>query len=344
MNEEYQRYRRQIAFAPIGMEGQGRLVNSTVAICGCGALGSNAANLLVRAGVGRVRIIDRDFVDLSNLQRQSLFDEADVEQSLPKAIAAKNRLQKINRQVQVDAIVADIDSSNISEHLDRCDLIFDGTDNFQTRFLINDFALKTGTPWIFAGCLGADGQTMAIVPGQTPCLKCLMPQGPPPAAALPTCETGGILSTIIQSLVSIQVSQGLRILSGDAGGIKPVLTVLDLWNIQFRSVDLKNLLDNPCEVCRGEEFQWLDSKREQKTAVLCGRNSVQVSPEIPMTISLADLSEKLSDLGEVQQNRFLLRFSVDDFVMTLFPDGRCILTGTEDPSVARSVYAKYIGS
>lgn len=344
MDEQQNRYRRQIGFQPIGADGQEKIGASTVTVCGCGALGSSAANLLVRAGVGAVRIIDRDFVDLSNLQRQSLFDETDVLKNTPKAVAASEKLRKINSQVHIDGMVEDIHSGNIQQLLAGSDVVLDGTDNFQTRFLINDYSLKTKTPWVFAGCLGADGQTMPILPGSGPCLRCLMPQGPPPTAALPTCETGGILSTVIQTLVAIQISQVLRILVGKQNEIEPKLTIVDLWDIRFREMNLDGLKKSPCPGCSDDQFPWLDSDPTENVAVLCGRNSVQVSPAKPMGITLKELAENLRPLGHLQCNDFLLRLTVDSYTLSIFKDGRAIITGTEEPSVAKSLYAKYLGN
>lgn len=340
----FDRYSKQTAFPKFGVAGQQKLANATVVICGCGALGTSQANLLVRAGVGKVKLIDRDFVDLSNLQRQSLFDEQDVKNHLPKAVAAANRLRCINSEIEIDPVVADLSPTNIESLTAEADLILDGTDNFETRFLINDVSCHSNTPWIYGGCLGAEGQSMTVIPGQTPCLACLMPQGSPAAGALPTCDTGGILSGIIQAIAAIQVTQAMKLLTGEREKIEPQLSVLDLWDLRFRSVNLSKLRETgKCPVCVGQEFHWLSGKHTVQTHVLCGRNSVQLTLANQASLDLDQLAVHLSKSGTVLRNPYLLRFSKEAFAMTLFPDGRVIVSGTEDPSVAKTMLSQYVG-
>ena len=336
------RYVRQVRFAPWGEEGQRALGNSAALVCGCGALGSMAANTLVRAGVGRVRIVDRDFVETSNLQRQVLFDEDDVARQLPKAVAAAEKLRRINSEVRVEAVVADVDQGNLEDLCRDMQVIVDGTDNFETRFLINDVAVKHGIAWVYGGCLGAEGQTMTILPGETACLRCLMHDCPPPGT-LPTCDTAGILGPIVGLVASIEAMEALKILSGNRSAVSRELTVIDLWRNQSRKLNLDSLgqrVDCPC--CKRREFAWLSGKQGSRPTVLCGRNAVQLSPPAG-AVSLDDLAAKLQGIGRLTRNPFLLRLSVDGYELTVFADGRAIIGGTSDPAAARGVYAKYVG-
>ncbi len=337
------RYARQMRFPPLGEEGQQRLGVAGALSCGCGALGSAIANTLVRAGVGRLRIVDRDFVELTNLQRQSLFDEADARAGVPKAVAAAEKLRQINSTVTVEPVVADIDSANIERFCDGFDLILDGTDNFETRFLINDAAVKLGRPWIYGGCLGAEGQTMTIVPGQTPCLRCLMPECPAPGS-MPTCEVAGILGPIVGLIASIEAAEAIKILSGNGHSISRCLVVVDLWQSQIRQIDVGRLRDEvDCPTCKHGEYFWLSGRSASRTAVLCGRNAVQLS-QPGASISLDDLAQKLAGVGELSRNPFLLRLKVERYELTIFPDARAIVSGTDDVAAARAIYAKYIGT
>ena len=336
------RYVRQIRYPPIGEAGQQRLVESRVLICGCGALGSVLANTLARAGVGHLRIVDRDFLELNNLQRQVLYTEADVEATVPKAIAAREKLLQINSEIDVEAIVADLSSNNVLPLVSSVDLILDGTDNFETRFLLNDVAVREGLPWIYGGCIGAEGQTITIIPGETPCLRCLIPEPPPPGTS-PTCDTAGILGPVVNVVASIQACEALKILSGNHTAICRSWTIFDLWENQMRQVTLDSLNTEQCATCSGKEYPWLEGRRGGHTAVLCGRNAVQISFPDQAAISLESLAEKLAGIGKVSTNPFLLRLQVDTYQVTVFPDGRAIVTGTEDITEARTVYAKYIG-
>lgn len=342
------RYARQMRYAPLGEEGQRRLLTSRALVVGCGALGSVAANTLVRAGVGKVRIVDRDFLELNNLQRQVLYDEADVASALPKAIAAANKLRQINSSVEIEPVVADVEPGNILALCDGCDVIVDGTDNFETRFLINEAAIKSGIPWVYGGCIGAEGQSLTILPGQPPCFRCVMSEPPPPGTS-PTCDTAGILAPAVNIVASIQACEAIKILAGKLDAVSRWLTVIDLWTNEMRQLGMDRVRESGgCPTCRGEEFPWLAGERGSHTAVLCGRNSVQLSPPAgddgPMRISLDVLADKLAHVGRVTRNKFLLRCESGNYLITVFPDGRAIIGGTSDISEARTVYAKFVGS
>jgi adenylyltransferase/sulfurtransferase len=337
------RYDRQTRFAPLGEAGQRRLTHSRALVCGCGALGSVVAETLVRAGVGLVRVVDRDFLELNNLQRQVLYDEQDVADALPKAVAAGRKLRRINSEVAIEPVVADVTYRNIEALAGDVDVIVDGTDNFAIRFLLNDFAVKHGKPWIYGGCIGAEGQTMTIVPGDTACLACLMSEAPPPGTT-PTCDTAGIIGPIVSVIASIEAAEALKILSGHAAAISRRLTIVDLWDNQARQVDLSRLRETgDCRVCKHGEFGWLAGERGDSSAVLCGRNAVQLSAPPGAELSLESLEARLTGIGRVERNNFLLRLTVDGFVLTVFPDGRTIVGGTNDIAVARTVHARYIG-
>ena len=338
------RYSRQMRFAPIGEAGQRRLLTSRALVCGCGALGSVLANTLARSGVGKLRVVDRDFVETSNLQRQVLFDEDDVAAQLPKAVAAANKLRRINSTIEIEPIVADVDHVNILSLLDGVDVLVDGTDNFETRFLLNDAAVKLGVPWVYGGCIGAGGQTLTILPGETPCLRCLVQEAPPPGA-METCDTAGILSPIINVIASIQAMEAIKILSGHREAIQRSLLVFDLWENRVLPMKAGSLRDaGDCPTCCRHEFPWLSGERGSHTAVLCGRNAVQLIQPGGMQLSLEALAEKLAGVGRVTRNPFLLRLAVGDYLLTVFPDGRAIIGGTDDIPTARTIYAKYIGS
>ena len=337
------RYVRQMRYEPIGEDGQKRLAASHVLVVGCGALGSVIANTLTRAGVGKLRIVDRDFVELNNLQRQVLYDEQDVAATLPKAIAAKEKLAHINSEVQVEAVVADVNSENVLSLVTEIDVILDGTDNFETRFLLNDVALREKIPWVYGGCVASEGQSITVLPGKTPCLRCILPEPPPPGSS-PTCDTAGILGPIVNIVASLQACEALKILTGHENAVNRTWSVIDLWENQARQVSLESLADDKCPACRGEAFPWLDGHRGSHSAVLCGRNAVQLSFPEQAAIPLESLEEKLAGITKVNRNRFLLRFNVDKYQITVFPDGRSIISGTEDLTEARSVYAKYVGT
>jgi adenylyltransferase/sulfurtransferase len=342
-DSQLDRYRRQMRFARLGEEGQRRLLASRVLVCGCGALGSVSADLLVRAGVGFVRIVDRDFLESDNLHRQVLFDERDVAHELPKAVAAARRLSQINSAVTIEPIVADVSATNIGFLSDDVQLIVDGTDNFETRYLVNDYAVARGKPWVFGGCVAAEGQMLAILPGETACLSCFMPE-PPPAESQPTCETAGVIGPIVSVIAALQSAEALKILSGNREAVNLRLTIVDLWGNQIRSIGVNRLRGEPgCRTCGERDFPWLEGRRGAAAASLCGRNAVQLAPASNGQISLADLSAKLQHLGPISQNDFLLRFAVDKYRITVFADGRAIVGGTSDPAEARVVHARYVG-
>lgn len=340
------RYARQMRYPPIGVAGQERLAAARVLICGCGALGSAVADTLARAGVGQLRLVDRDFVEITNLQRQVLFDESDVAEQLPKTVAAAAKLRHINSTVEIESLVADVTAGNILQLCDGVDLIVDGTDNFETRFLLNEAALRSNIPWIYGGAIGATGQTMTILHGRPPCLRCVVPE-PPPPGSMPTCDSAGILASAIHVIAAIQTCEAIKILSGNRDAASRGLTVVDLWENRFRTVGLSRLAERGCATCRDGDFPWLAGRRGSQTAVLCGRNAVQLAAagetSEPQTVSLDSLEQKLSAIGRVSRNPYLLRLAVEDYTITLFADGRAIIGGTDDIATARSVYAKYVG-
>jgi molybdopterin-synthase adenylyltransferase len=345
MRDDLSRYSRQILFSQLGEQGQRRLMSSKVLLCGCGALGTVLADTLARAGVGELRIVDRDFVEISNLQRQVLFDENDVAQRLPKAIAAARKLATINSQVRVESVVADIDHTNILSLAEGVDLILDGTDNFEIRFLINDASLETGIPWIYAGCIGSHGQTMAIFPGETACLRCLIDSVPEPGST-ETCDTAGILGPTVNIIASYEAVSALKILSGRRDAISPSLTIVDIWDGSFRQMSVESLRERAdCPACKQGRRDWLSGSKGARTTILCGRNAVQISPPEKLALSFDDLASKLREAGQVTHNPYLLRLVLadPDYDLTVFRDGRAIIKGTEDIGLAKGLYARYIG-
>ncbi|MGC9971302.1 MAG: ThiF family adenylyltransferase [Bryobacteraceae bacterium] len=334
-----ERYSRQILFAGIGAAGQQRLAASRVAIVGCGALGSFQAGALARAGVGHLLIVDRDYVEWSNLQRQWLFEESDAREALPKAIAAAQRLAAINSEIEVLPLVADLTAANIHDALEGAELILDGTDNFETRYLINDYAVSRGLPWIYGAAVGSYGLTMPILPGRTACLKCVYPE--PPSGAQPTCETAGILNAITSAVASLQVGDALKILAGDAASLRPRITTIDVWSGEVRQVVVP-APDPQCEACAQRRFPHLEGARRVPIS-LCGRDAVQIH-ERSRPVDLGELEKVLKPLGEVRANEFALRFFLAPYEITVFPDGRAIIKGTTDTGLARSLYARYVGS
>lgn len=343
MDPALDRYSRQIRFFGIREEGQRKLLDSHVTLCGCGALGTVLANALVRAGVGHLRLVDRDFIETNNLQRQVLFDEHDVAENLPKAEAAARKLSAINSSVHVQPVVTDIDRTNILDLTKDADLILDGTDNFEIRYLINDVSVKLGKPWVYGGCIGSHGQTMTILPGETPCLRCVFEAAPTPGEA-GTCETAGVLSPIVNIVASFQVAEALKILTGQRDTINRELIYIDVWeNIQRRIkiAPLKDKVDCPC--CGRKKFEWLEGDQGSHTTSLCGRNAVQVSHRTASRLNFEQMAKQLEIMGEVSYNRFLLKFQADGCEFTVFPDGRAIIKGTSDVDKARTLYAKYIG-
>jgi adenylyltransferase/sulfurtransferase len=333
------KYSRQILFSPIGADGQDKLLQSKVVILGCGALGTAQANALVRAGVGTLRIVDRDFVEESNLQRQMLFDEADARASLPKAVAAERKLSQINSDVHVEGIVADADSSNIEEFIEGFQLVLDATDNFETRYLLNDAAVKLGIPWIYGAVVASYAATMTILPGRTACLACIFPM--PPRGMHETCDTVGVIGPAVAWAAAIQSTEALKILLGRHSDLHGSLLAYDLWSNRFQQVKVSR--DAQCRVCVNHEFAYLE-KGGATHISLCGRNSVQIHQTQARALDLAELKARLERFGPVQANDFLLKCSLDPYELTVFPDGRVIVKGTQDPAVARGLYARYIGA
>ena len=341
---EFERYNRQTRFAPIGADGQRKLCDATVLLVGCGALGSFIANILARSGVGHLLIADRDFLELSNLQRQVLFDETDIAAGYPKAVAASKKLALINSEIKVTPIVKDVDYQNIEQWCDGIDLILDGTDNFETRFLINDVSAKLNIPWIYGGCLGASGQSMTIVPGRTACLHCLMSEGPPQPGTSPTCDTAGIIAPIIANIASVQSAEAIKLLCGEIPD-RSKLLIIDLWETHVRYLDLQNINQSQsCPVCDQGKYFWLSGEKASFSAILCGRNSVQLNFPEQQSVELKSVASKLQGIGEVSVNEFMLRFSTGENTITLFADGRAIVSGTDDIAKAKSIYTQYIGA
>ena len=342
MNDSFlEKYSRQMLFSGIGPEGQRRLLASRATIVGCGAIGAATANLLVRAGVGSVKIIDRDFVEPSNLQRQALFDESDARDALPKAVAAEKKLRSINSSVDVKGVVADVSPQNAEALLSGCDLILDGTDNFETRFLINDLAVKSARPWIYAAGVASYGLTMTIRPGLTSCLACILEPGNSLHSLEETCDTIGVLGPTVNLIASWQVAEALKILSGHQEALHGRLISCDVWTGRMQSIRLAR---NPeCRACAKHDYTYLEGEA-QPHITLCGRDSVQIH-ERSRVLNLAELALRLqSVVKDVRQNDFLIRFRVAPYEMTVFADGRAILKGTKDPAVARTLYARYLGA
>ena len=335
-----QKYSRQVLFEPLGRDGQEQLLASGAVLVGCGAIGAATANMLVRAGIGRLRILDRDFVEPSNLQRQTLFNESDAREALPKAVAAERNLRSVNSGVRVEGIVADLTSRNVEELLSGFPLVLDGTDNFETRFLINDFAVQTGTPWIYAAAVASYGLTFTILPGKTACLACFL--DPSAGAGIEeTCDTIGVLGPIVNLISSLEVTETIKLLSGRNSALHGRLLSCDVWSGRFQSILPERNLQ--CPVCVRRQFSHLAGEA-QPHITMCGRDSVQIH-ERSRSLDLKALQQRLvSSVSDVRQNGFLLRFLVPPYEMTVFSDGRAILKGTKDPAVARSLYAKYIGT
>jgi len=336
------RYSRQILFGEIGKDGQEKLLNSRVLIVGCGALGASHAETLARAGVGKLRIVDRDFVEFTNLQRQTLFKESDAAERLPKAVAAKNRIGEMNSDIEVEAMVADVNNSNVESFLEGCDLVLDGTDNFQVRYLLNDACVKHNKTWIYGAAVSSYGTTMTIIPGETPCLRCIFEEMPDVGSS-PTCDTAGVIMPIIASISAVQVTEAIKLLVGKHDELHGSLIQIDVWVNDWRKIKLA--APNPdCPACGKREFEFLDAETNEFVAVLCGREAVQIAPPRSTTIELDSLSDRLGSLGPVEKNNYLVRFSPNGVEMTIFTDGRAIIKGTDDVSLARSLYAKYIGN
>lgn len=339
MNQQ-DRYSRQERFSPVGESGQLKIQNSTVLICGCGALGSVLAERLARAGVGKLKIVDRDWVELSNLQRQSLFTERHAKSATPKAIASAEVLKEINSSIEVESYVEDLSFKNMSEIADGCDLICDGTDNFETRFLINDYAIANRVPWIHGGCLGAAGQVLSIIPEQSACFRCLVPDLPS-RDSIETCDSAGVLGSAIGVIASLQAGEALKVLSGNTKDVCPGLLVVDTWSNEYRVVGLKPSAE--CECCQQHQYPFLNGELRTKVTVLCGKNAVQI--ESPKTIeSLGGVAQKLSGLGEVTENAYFVRLALENHTLTIFRGGRTVVEGTTSEADAKSLVSQILGA
>jgi adenylyltransferase/sulfurtransferase len=335
-----ERYSRQILFRAIGQEGQDALSRSRIAIVGCGATGSVLLSLLARAGVGYIRVIDRDYVEPSNLQRQTLFEEEDAHESLPKAIAAANRVRRFNSEIEVDPHVADITPDNIDDLLEpKFDLLLDGTDNFETRYLLNDYAISTSTPWIYTAAVASYGITLNVVPGKTACLACIFPDSP--RGIVETCDTSGILNSAVNAIASISATEAIKILVGAQDKLRSTLLSLDVWSNEHAEIAAAKPHAD-CRACQERNFLHLSGEGRAHIS-LCGRNSVQIH-ERQRPIDFAEMTRRLQVHGTVKHTQYLLKFWRDPYEITLFPDGRAIIKGTTDTGVARSLYARFIGS
>jgi molybdopterin-synthase adenylyltransferase len=336
------RYSRHERFRGIGPEGQLRIRGAKVVIVGCGALGSVLAEQMCRAGVARLTVVDRDFVEASNLQRQSLFDEEDAAAGLPKAVAAENHLRRLNSEVEVCGVVGDVAADNADELLPGADIVLDGTDNFETRFLMNDVCVREGIPWVYGACVGAYGLAMLVRPRVTPCLRCLL-EALPPAGSSPTCDTAGVIAPIVHVIAGIQAAEALKLLAGREEALSNGLVTVDLWKGTFDVMDLSGRAPS-CPACTAGRYEYADVGTMGASAVLCGRDAVQVRPPRGTTLDLEELARRLAAVGHVTANRYLVRLDNDDTEMVVFRDGRAIVKGVSDPAKARSLYAKYVGS
>lgn len=337
-----ERYSRQILFSGIGNEGQRRLLQSRALIIGCGALGSAQAESLARAGVGKLRIADRDFVECSNLQRQTMFTERDASERTPKAIAAANHIREINQEIEVEPEIVDVNHSNIERVISDCDVVLDGTDNFATRYLINDACVKHEVNWIYGAAVGSYGVTMTIQPHQTSCLRCVFEEAPP-AATAPTCDTAGVIMPIISIVAAVQVAEAIKLLTGQNEKLHGSLMQFDVWRNEWRKINPGSPSPD-CQTCGLGKFTTLEAASGDFAAVLCGRDAVQISPGQSTQVNFEELAKRLRVTGEVKFNDYLLRFRTGEFEMTVFQDARSIIRGTSEIKTARSLYAKYIGN
>lgn len=336
-----ERYSRQVLFSPIGKDGQEKLSKSRVLLVGSGALGAMHAEILARAGVGFLRIADRDFVEFSNLQRQTLYSENDAAERLPKAAAAKNRLAQINSEIEVEAVITDLNHTNIENLIKDVDLILDGTDNFQTRYLLNDACVKHKKTWIYGAAVSSYGATMTIFPEKTPCLRCIFEEMPD-AGTSPTCDTNGVIQPIIASVSAIQTTEAIKILTGNFDDLHKSLIQIDVWQNDWRKIKFSEP-NAECECCAKRNFEFLETENPQFFTTLCGRDAVQISAPHTTFIDLESLAERVAALTEVKKNEYLARFSVDGFEITVFKNARAIIKGTDDLTTAKALYAKYIG-
>ena len=337
------RYSRQTRFPPLGPDGQAKLAAARVAVVGCGALGSVVAMTLARAGVGFLRLIDRDIPELSNLPRQVLFDEADVAAGLPKAVAAAGRLATINSEISIEPVVADLSAANAADLLGGCDVIVDGSDNFEARFLVNEVACRRLVPWVHGGAIGAEGRVLAIVPGRTACLRCLIPE-PPAAGSLPTCDTAGIIGPAAVVVGAVEAAEAIKLVVGAPEAASNRLLVCDLWNNVWRTVDLAPLVAAGCPTCRAADYPWLEGRLGGRPTLLCGRDAVQV-PSAGGGVDLAAVAARLALVGTVVANRWIVRADVEEGIqLAVFADGRAIVTGTREEARARAIVSRYLGA
>jgi molybdopterin/thiamine biosynthesis adenylyltransferase len=333
------RYSRQILFAPIAKEGQERLKQSKVLIVGMGALGTVLANHMVRAGVGHVRFVDRDFVEESNLQRQMLFDEQDVADHLPKAIAAERNLKRINSEVIIEGIVGDVTALTIDQYAQDVNVVLDGTDNFQTRFLMNDFCFKQGIPFVYGGAVSSRGMQATFIPGETPCLRCLIDHS---NGASETCDTSGVISPIVDIVASYQSIEAIKLLVGKKESVRRSLLSMDIWYNHHHEIKWTKSKKG-CPTCQLKEYPALKIENEDQVTSLCGRETIQITPRGTQSWDLGEWQVKLQKVGQVEQTPFLLRCEIEGLKLVLFPDGRALIQGTDDISRAKSIYTKYIG-
>ena len=339
--DQTDRYYKQTLLPQIGADGQELISESTVVIAGCGALGTSLANIMVRSGVGNVVIIDRDYIDYDNLPRQILFDEEDIRKGLPKSVAAAEKLRLVNSSVNITPVVADLTSSNVEYLLKGADLILDGTDNFETRFLINEACDKMKIPWVYAGVVSTYGMIYATLPGETPCFNCFINNIPAPGS-FPTCATTGVLNTAVNMVTSIEATEGLKILTGKKNALSGKLIYVDVWHGLFKHFKIKKS-EASCRICDEHNYEFLKTDNGVKAVSLCGHNSVQVTPSSPLNITFEDLASRLKSSGEVKFNNYMMKFNIPQHEFTIFPDGRTIIKGVMDESAGKSLYARYIG-
>jgi adenylyltransferase/sulfurtransferase len=336
------RYLRQTIFPGIGREGQQKLLATRVVIIGCGATGTVIANHLARAGVGHLTIVDRDFIELNNLQRQLLFDEQDLAENLPKAVAAERKLRTINSEIEIHGVVADVNPENIEALIKGATLVMDGADNFETRYILNDACIKQNLPWIYTGAVSTYGMSQTIIPGKTACLRCLFEHIPPPGTS-ETCDTAGVVGPVVGAIASVSATEAIKLIVGQ-GELNRGVIHFDLWYNTFEQFDQKGPRPD-CPACQQRNFEFLEQEQGGQAVSLCGRNAIQIRPSGIGKLPLAELAGRLKEVADIMaQNDFLVRFSLDGYEITLFADARAIIKGTEDESVARGLYAKYVGA
>jgi molybdopterin-synthase adenylyltransferase len=340
MSQPRDRYARQRVLPVIAVPGQERLLAASVLVVGCGATGTVIANHLARAGVGRLRIVDRDFVEWNNLQRQLLFDESDVRAELPKATAAEKRLRAVNSEIAIEGLVSDVNAGNVEELIRDVDLVMDGTDNFETRYVVNDACVKHGKPWVYTGAVATYGMMLLVRPGLTPCLRCLFPE-PAPAGSAATCDTAGVLGPAVSVIASYSATEAIKLLTGAEDALADALINVDVWDLSWHRFKIQRRDDCPC--CGERKFPYLEVAASSHATSLCGRNAFQITLTRRAKLDLKALAERLRPLGEVTLNPFLLKFEVDGHLLTVFPDARAIIQGTDDEAVARSLYSRYVG-